>query len=345
MKSCLIILLAIFMLGVCSATLATTWPQNFSLSSGATATYTFDVTSEGVIVIDITWQGGGLTALLKDPSGTIVNNPPTAKPSPINMTYTATAAHIQKGKQWTLTIYPPPMPNTGNKPAATGTVNVKVPVPGIVILPGTGGLRTLPGTPSIQSVTPNYGSPMGTVTIKGKNIPDDKTKADVWFELAANTPTQGTIISASKALDIVTYQVRVPGNDYLYNSHQGPLYVKVRDTGAVTNNLPFTFEPCPAPVITSHSPQCGKPGAVTVFQGTNFKSTDRVHFITPSGDVTSPQTVFHSATEITATLPVDYPKDSKTITMYVRYDCKGHSFNSGQYKYPLDPSVVNAKPK
>lgn len=348
MNRCLIvvILLAVLALGVCGACTAavtTTWPQTFSLCSGVTAKYTFEVSYQGQIVVDVAWQAGGLTVLLTDPSGNIVNLPPSLKQSPLKMLYTVTAADLQKGKQWTLTIYPPPMPAPSQKPVAVGTVTV-TPPSGIAVLPPTG-LRVVPGTPSIEVPVPNYGSPNDTITIKGRNIPDDKTKADIWFDLGASVPTQGTIVSASKSGDVITYQVRVPGNDYLYNSHQGPLYVKLRATGAVTNSQTFTFVPCPVPTITSHSPQYGKPGVTTTFTGKNFRQTDKVYFVVPGQADIGAQTSYHSPTEIAAALPSTYPTNvSRSIIAYVRYDCKGHWMNGARYTYPLDPSTMNAKP-
>lgn len=348
-RSLIIILLIVLTFGACNmaSAVTTTWPQTFSLAAGQTARYTFDVTAEGQITIDATWQTSQLTMLLADPSGNIVNMPPSLLSSPAKLLYTATAGDLQKGKEWTLTIYPPPTPAPGTQPVAVGSISVSVPVPGVLIVPGLrdpGIIRQLPGTPSIQTVTPNYGNPMNTVAIKGKNLPEDKNGADVWFTLAANAPTRGTILSTSRSVDGVTYQVQVPGNDYLYNSHQGPVYVKIRATGDVTNSLPFTFEPCAQPTITAHSPQYGKPGLRMTFTGTHFRPTDKVYFVSISGDVAG-ATSYYSTTQISAILPSDFTTNLKSIQAYVRYDCHTHWLNGPKYAFPLDPSVINAKPK
>lgn len=355
MNKCLVVvlLLAAFALGVCSATLAavtTTWPQPFSLYAGHDAKWTVEVAKPGQITIDATWTGCNLYVLLIDPSGKTVNLPLALKSSPANVTYSATAADVQKGKLWTVAIGTPPAGAPSQKPVAQGSVVVKVPVSltaqaPILSKPSViAGVHDIIRPPAIQSVTPPTGSPNDTVVIKGTDIPADKTKAEVWFMLKANNPAQGTILTASKSGSVITYNVRVPGNDYVYSPYSGPLYVNVKGVGK-TNNLTFAFVPCRPPTITSHLPQYGMPGVRTTFKGTSFRPTDQVRFVTSQGDVPSPDTDFVSATQISAVVPPNLPLDLKTIKVYVRYDCKGHWLIGPQYIYPLDPSAANPKPK
>ncbi len=343
----LILLFIVVFCGAANAAVTTTWPQSFSLYAGREVRFTFEVPKAGEITVDATWQGCGLYISLADASGKVVNAPVTSKTSPVKVVYNATAADVQKGKIWTLTISTPPAAAPSQKPVAQGNVRVKVPVSIITQAPIVSKPPAVPNIaklPAIQSVTPATGSPNDTVVIKGTDIPEDKTKAEVWFMLKANTPAQGTILTASKSGSVITYNVRVPGNDYVYSPYSGPLYVNVKGVGK-TNNLTFAFVPCKSPTITSHLPQYGMPGVRTTFKGANFRPTDRVRFVTSQGDVPSPDTDYVSSTQISAIVPPNLPLDLKTIKVYVSYDCKGHWLIGPHYTYPLDPSAVGPKPK
>lgn len=329
--------------------LAVTWPQTFSLYAGQSAAYAFDVEKAGQIKADATWTGCQLYVFFTDPTGKVVNEPLALKSSPAQAVYTVTAADLQKGKIWKVNIATPPAKAPSQKPVAQGSVKVAVPVtltarvPIGSIKPPVADVHII-RPPAIQSVTPATGSPNDTIVVKGTDIPEDKTKAEVWFTLKLNTPAQGTILSASKSGSTITYNVRVPGNDYVYSPYTGPMYVKIKG-GAQTNSLDFNFVPCRPPTITSHSPQYGKPGVRTTFTGTGFWQTDRVFFVTSQGDMASPDTDFVSGTQISAVVPPNLPLDLKAIKAYVRYDCKGHWLNGPVYTYSLDPAAANAKPK
>lgn len=343
----LILLFIVAFCGVANSAVTTAWPQTFSLYAGHDARWTVEVAKPGQITIDATWTGCNLYVLLIDPSGKTVNLPLALKSSPAKVTYSATAADVEKGKLWTVAIGTPPAGSPGQKPVAQGSVSVKVPVSIITQAPILSKPTVVPNIaklPAIQSVTPATGSPNDIVVIKGTEIPEDKTKAEVWFMLKANTPAQGTIVSAGKSGSVITYNVRVPGNDYVYSPYSGPLYVNVKGVGK-TNNLTFAFVPCKPPTITSHLPQYGVPGVRTTFKGTNFRPTDRVRFVTSQGDMPSPDTDYTSATQISAIVPPNLPLDMKSIKVYVSYDCKGHWLIGPHYTYPLDPSAVGPKPK
>jgi len=188
--------------------------------------------------------------------------------------------------------------------------------------------------PQIESVTPNSGSPMDTVQVKGLSIPTDKSKAEVWFTVAPSKTVQGTILRTAESRKVVTYWVQVPGDDSIAVSYQGPLYIKIKDTGRVTPSRPFRIIPL-LPKITSHSPQYGAPGKTTTFRGVNFKSTDQA---VVSG-TTSAQLAFHSATEVAVTLPSNYPTSNSLIKVYLRKKAGSGWLNGPTYTYALDPSV------
>lgn len=196
---------------------------------------------------------------------------------------------------------------------------------------------TTTGTrPQIQGLLPNFGSPMEVVIVKGINIPNDKAKAEVWFTLAANKTAQGTILNTSISQGVVTYRVQLPSAGNVTATYQGPLYIKVKDNGLVSNSVSFRFVPCPPAKITSHSPQYGKPGTTTTFRGTNFKSTDEAYFnnfgVVPM--------VFRTSTEIAVTLPANFPVTDKLIKVYIRRKNGSTWVNGPLYTYAMNPSVL-----
>lgn len=185
--------------------------------------------------------------------------------------------------------------------------------------------------PQIESITPNSGSPGDMVEVKGLSIPADRSKAEVWFTLAPNKTAQGTILRTSQSQKVVSYWVKVPGDDSITASYQGPLYIKIKENGKTTPPRQFRIIPL-LPKITSHSPQYGAPGRTTTFRGVNFKSTDEACV---SG-TTSAQLTFRSATEVAIALPANYPTASSLIRVYLRR--KG-GLAGPTYIYALDPSV------
>ncbi|MHB1458139.1 MAG: IPT/TIG domain-containing protein [Armatimonadota bacterium] len=196
---------------------------------------------------------------------------------------------------------------------------------------------TTAGTrPQIQGLMPNFGSSMEVVIVKGINIPNDKAKAEVWFTIAANKTTQGTIMKTSISQGLVSYWVQLPSAGDITATYQGPLYIKVKENGLTSNSVSFRFVPCPPAKITSHWPQYGKPGRTTTFRGTNFKSTDEAYFnnfgVVPM--------VFRSSTEITVTLPANFPVTDKLIKLYIRRKSGSTWVNGPQYTYAMDPSVL-----
>jgi hypothetical protein len=210
---------------------------------------------------------------------------------------------------------------------------------------GAGGVAvgtplTPPGTPPstvsrIISITPGSGSPMGSVLIQAVNVPDDKNKAEVWFTLAPNTPAQGTITKVAVSHGTMTYWVQVPGDDCLVTSYQGPLYIKIKEGGHVTNSVQFRIVPT-TPKITSHYPQYGAPGRTTTFRGVNFKPTDEV-VVSNAGAL---PLIYRSASEIAITLPANYPTKDKFIKVTVHRKNVSTAGSPMAYQYALDPSLL-----
>lgn len=198
-----------------------------------------------------------------------------------------------------------------------------------------------PTNPQILSVTPGNGSPGDTIVMKAINVPSDKTKAEVWFTIAANKPAQGTIMNtAVDGQGAVTYWVQVPGDDTLTAAYRGPLYIKNKDTGRVTPNVQFNTIPI-LPKITSHSPQYGVPGKTTTFKGVNFKPTDEVSL----SAVGAVPLTFKSATEIAIALPTNWPTTEKFIKVTVRRKGSSTTQVPPAYTYALDPKLYTGENK
>ncbi len=351
MRRGLIAILMLAALLVCTACLATTWPQSFKLFAGQNTKFTFDVTAAGQIVADVTWQGSQLYVALLDPSGKAVNTP-TLQSSPAKIIYNMTAADIQKGATWTVGIATPPAKAQSQAPVAQGQVSVKVPVvfhPNIQrppVRPVEPHEPIVP--PTLTGITPDVGSPNDTVTITGVGIPPEKNKIVVWFTIAQNQPVQGTIIDGSSdAKGVVTYHVRVPGNDYLTKSYDGPVYVKLLAAGTTTNELIFHFVPCPPPTITSHSPQYGAPNRQMTFTGTRFKYGARVvfSFDGAGGEYGGQSVQVISPTQIKVTIPDTLPTNiSKKIYAQVRNTCgaNGGWVYGPKYGFPMDPAAMTS---
>ena len=197
-------------------------------------------------------------------------------------------------------------------------------------IPGT----PRPTNPQIVSVTPGFGSPGDNVVIKAINVPLDKTKAEVWFTIAANKSAQGTISRSAESRGQVTYWVQVPGDESITAQFRGPLYIKVKGTGRVTPSIQFSVIPV-TPKITSHSPQYGAPGRTTTFKGVNFKPDDQVS-VNVVGTVPM---VYRSATEIAITLPSNFPTTESLIRVTVRRKNSSTTQVPSPYMYALDPAV------
>lgn len=343
----LFVLLVVTCLTAVSATAVTTWPQSFSLYAGQNAQFKFEVTKPGPITVKAVWQGSGLYVSLADPSGKLVNTP-TQQPSPVTVTYTATAADIQKGSTWTVIVATRPAPAPSQKPIAEG--NVTVTVPAALLIPDLNRpLLDKPKIvlfPSLNSVTPSSGKGGDTVVIKGNSLPLNKDEVRVWFTIATNATLQGTIISTAQLSDGVSYTVRVPGVDWLTKSFVGSLYVRLLNSQTDTNSLRFEYVPFPLPTITSHTPTSGAPARTMTFAGTNFRMGDRVIFLVPgqAREYVGQSVTIANTTQLSAMIPVDYPTTTKTIEVYVLGVCGTGWAYGPHYRFMMDPAVVS-KPK
>jgi len=323
---------------IVSADIPPTWPKPFSLYAGKTAKFTFEVTRPGQIVVDVTWQGCKLATALADPSGKLVNTP-ALQSSPVKVTYAATATDVQKGIQWSVTIGSPPAAAPSQNPVATGQVDVHVPA--ALITPGLQGQVVVPSIPpelllppSIQSVTPAFGSPTDVVIIKGKNTPTDKTKVEAWFTLSTNATAKGTIANATKAQDVISYEVRVPGNDLLHARYDGKVYLKIKGMSDPTNSLVFHFDPCPQPVINKCSPSYGGSGWQMNFYGYRFRPDDKVYFMVSGSREAGINKIFLNDTHFIVTMP-QYPTGTTTASVYAERMCGGLPVRGKEFIFPI----------
>lgn len=107
-----------------------TWPQDFKLYAGQNVGFGIPVNTAGDIVISARWQGSPLTVSLQDPAGQPVAsadrqsvlNPPSAR-----VKFTVTAADLQKGSIWLVSIVAPGRIAPESAPAATGQVSIESP--------------------------------------------------------------------------------------------------------------------------------------------------------------------------------------------------------------------------
>lgn len=84
-----------------------TWPQDFSIGPGEKADFGVPVTQPGEIAVKVEWKGVPLTIILKDPSGASVKRLDLQPPPSASLLHSATAADVQKGLMWTVSIAAP----------------------------------------------------------------------------------------------------------------------------------------------------------------------------------------------------------------------------------------------
>jgi len=109
-----------------------TWPQDFSIGPGEKADFGFAVTQPGEIAVEVKWKGVPLTIILKDPSGASVKRLDLQPPPGASLVHSATAADVQKGPMWIVSIVAPSakpgLRIVGEiEPAAVGQINVQSP--------------------------------------------------------------------------------------------------------------------------------------------------------------------------------------------------------------------------
>jgi hypothetical protein len=116
-----------------------TWPQPFGLSHGQAAGFGFPVTQPGTVTVDIEWTGAPLTVALQEMSalaagtsgqqrltvpGSQQQAPPRAR-----LTFSLSAADVQRSPIWRVTLGVPaqPAPAGAPSPAAQGRIAVTAP--------------------------------------------------------------------------------------------------------------------------------------------------------------------------------------------------------------------------
>lgn len=330
------LLVAVSGLG-CSAD--TTWPQAFKLYAGQTAKFTFEVPKPESIGVNVTWQGVGLFVALVDPSGKTVNTP-AQQASPVTLTHAATAADVQKGTQWTVVIGTPPAKAPSQQPVAQGEVTVKVQQ--ALIMPGQ--RITIPdpikdridqGLPVLTSISPDAVGPNDVVTVKARNVPSDKTAVDAYVAIGGNAPALVPIIDATADRGIVSYQVSIPDAS-ARGIIRSQVYVEVKASSAQTNNLPFSYNPCPPPVITNHSPREGISGDNINLFVKYFKQSDELYFVVPGkSDVLITNKILVNTSQLIVSQIAVYPAGTQNATAYLRSNCGGAWITGPKYSFPL----------
>jgi hypothetical protein len=120
-----------------------TWPQKFSLGPGQTASFGFPMSQAGNIVVDIQWTGAPLMISLKEALASpskpgIRQEIPSAlgsqqQPPKTRVTFTLSAADVQKNLIWQVNITPPAQPLKAApvsgpvKPVADGQIIITTP--------------------------------------------------------------------------------------------------------------------------------------------------------------------------------------------------------------------------
>ncbi|MCX6377240.1 MAG: hypothetical protein NTU88_14615, partial [Armatimonadetes bacterium] len=85
-----------------------TWPQTFSIENGESFSLSVPVTQPGTITVSLTWQGGPLTAVLKDSTGKPLVNPTTLPGTSAKVDYAIKEADLQRGTLWIVSLSGPP---------------------------------------------------------------------------------------------------------------------------------------------------------------------------------------------------------------------------------------------
>jgi hypothetical protein len=84
-----------------------TWPQTFSIENGESFSIGVPVTQPGTITVSLTWQGGPLTAVLKDSTGKPLVNPTRLPGTSAEVDYAIKEADLQRGTLWIVSLSGP----------------------------------------------------------------------------------------------------------------------------------------------------------------------------------------------------------------------------------------------
>jgi hypothetical protein len=98
------------------------WPQSFEVPGHAT--FGFVVTQPGLITVTADWQGGALTARLQGPASQPQAQSGTGH---VQLTYSVTAADVQRGTLWAVTLSAAGAQPPIGQPVVRGTLSVRHP--------------------------------------------------------------------------------------------------------------------------------------------------------------------------------------------------------------------------
>jgi hypothetical protein len=198
-------------------------------------------------------------------------------------------------------------------PSGATTGNVVVTVGGLA---SSGVLYTVPGPPSLTSVSPASG-PVGTsVTITGANFGATKGTSTVTFNGTSATPTSWS------AASIV---VPVPSG-----ATTGNIVVTVNSLASA--GLPYTVTV--APTLTSVAPTSGPVGTSVTITGANFGSTKSTSTLTFNGTAATPTS--WSNTSIVVPVPSGATTGNVVVTV--------SSLASNGLPYTVAPTSTSLTP-
>ncbi len=237
-----------------------TWPQAFSIEKGETFSIAVPVTQPGTISVSMTWQGGPLTAVVKDQKGVPLMNPTTLPGNSVKADYVIKPADLQRGTLWTLTLSGPP--------TAKITGQVTITFPPVDMAKADAATRSL--APSTSQPTEQQ--------LKGKNPAANArflAKRDAFLKARQARVLQMTTIAQNFAKSMPK-QATAPAKPGA-NKSVGSKTITPTQAGpgsAIQQALPNIdigkLVLTPAAALTSVSPATGKTGAKVVITGTNL---------------------------------------------------------------------------
>ena len=238
---------------------APTWPKSFSLKAGQVAVFPVVVPALGAVSIEVSWQGAPLTIGVTDAWGQALVAPALTEASPLKLALNIEQPTLRKGKQLQLTI----RASANVRSLATGQVNVTTPkAPAKVAIKASAATgpkaairedlihQLITGEPELLTLSPASGKPGDILTLTAHNVVPDAAETHVNFILAANSSSEGKVLSATADKNgIVTLRVQVPNDRNAIKPYGGLVFITstATDPALTGNAFQFQFVPMPLP--------------------------------------------------------------------------------------------------
>jgi len=243
-----------------------TWPQQFQVLQGENASFGFLVTQPGPIKVDVTTQTGQVQVELLGPTAQSLRKTGSGT---LEITYTATAADVQKSPIWLVVISEanPTQPAAGHPPQVVATGSIRVTHP-----PSTG--------PIAQSALKSH------------------------VAAAPKRPVmKGAAMPASASALMASYQKQRAAQQ---EAQKLALERRLQATGAPMAMKSSTRPPIKmtlGPHIDSMNITHGQPGDWLLIYGSGFGTAGEAHVVVnPHMDVKAPQNVW-TDTKILTSVP------------------------------------------